>query len=56
MLKLLKLKKVVYAIILGVLAFIVAHIMNENKVDGSAFVLAVSGVFLSFNDQLNLHF
>lgn len=46
MLKVLKLQKAVYAIILGILAFIAAQIMSSNKMDGSGFVLGVSGVFL----------
>ena len=46
MLKVLKLKKAVYVIILGILALIAAQIMSKNKVDGSVFVLGISGAFL----------
>ena len=46
MLKVLKLQKAVYVIILGILALIAAQIMSENKVSGSSFVLGVSGFFL----------
>ncbi|RYG18445.1 MAG: isoleucyl-tRNA synthetase, partial [Chitinophagaceae bacterium] len=46
MLKVLKLKKAVFVIILGILALIAAQIMSKNKVDGSAFVLGLSGAFL----------
>ena len=43
MLKVLKLKKAVYVIILGVLALIVAQLMSEHKVDHSSLVLGISG-------------
>jgi len=46
MLKVLKLKKAVYAVILGVLTLIAAQIMSKNKVDGSSFMLGLSGVLL----------
>ena len=46
MLKVLKLQKAVYVIILGILALIAAQIMSSNKVDGSGFVLGLSGSFL----------
>ncbi len=46
MLKVLKLQKAVYVIILGILALVVAQIMSENKANGSNFVLGVSGAFL----------
>lgn len=46
MLKVLKLQKAVYIIILGILALIAAQIMSENKVRGSSFVLGVSGFLL----------
>ena len=48
MLKVLKLQKAVYVIILGVLVLVAAQIMSENKVSGSNFVLGISGVFLIF--------
>jgi uncharacterized membrane protein HdeD (DUF308 family) len=46
MLKVLKLQKAVYVIILGILALIAAQIMSKNKVDGSNFILGLSGAFL----------
>jgi len=46
MLKVLRLKKAVYIVILGVLTLIAAQIMSKNKVDGSNFILGLSGVFL----------
>ncbi|MES2651799.1 MAG: isoleucyl-tRNA synthetase [Bacteroidota bacterium] len=46
MLKVLKLQKAVYVIILGILTLVVAQIMSENKANGSNFVLGVSGAFL----------
>ena len=44
MLKVLKLKKAIYVIILGILALVAAQIMSENKIDGSNFILGASGV------------
>ena len=46
MLKVLKLQKAVYVIILGILALIAAQIMSKNKVDGSNFMLGLSGALL----------
>ena len=46
MLKVLKLQKAVYIIILGILALVAAQIMSERKVDGSNLVLGISGAFL----------
>lgn len=46
MLKVLKLQKAVYVIVLGILAGIAAQIMSKNKVDGSNFILGISGAFL----------
>jgi nitrate reductase gamma subunit len=46
MIKVLKLRKAVYIIILGILALVAAQIMSENKVNGSSFVLGLSGVLL----------
>lgn len=46
MLKVLKLQKAVYVIILGILALIAAQIMSKNKVDGSSFMLGLSGTLL----------
>ncbi|SFG64933.1 hypothetical protein [Pedobacter insulae] len=46
MLKVLKLQKAVYIIILGVLTLIASQIMSENKVARSSLVLGISGVLL----------
>ncbi|MEJ5994705.1 isoleucyl-tRNA synthetase [Pedobacter sp. Du54] len=46
MLKVLKLQKAVYVIILGILALIAAQILSRNKVDGSNFLLGLSGALL----------
>lgn len=46
MLRVLKLKKAVYIIILGVLALAAAQIMMARKVEGSSLVLGISGAFL----------
>lgn len=46
MIKHLKLTKAVVAIVLGIVALIVAKIMEANKVNGDRIVLAISGVLL----------
>lgn len=46
MIKALKLQKALGLIILGVLAFIASQIMSSNKIDGSNFILGVSGGIL----------
>ena len=46
MIKVLKLRKAVIAIILGIAALVVARIMNSYKAEGSNIVLGISGVFL----------
>lgn len=46
MIKVLKLQKAIYAILLGVVALIAAQVMKSNRVDGSGILLAVSGVCL----------
>ncbi|HTM99384.1 MAG TPA: hypothetical protein VL088_11595 [Pedobacter sp.] len=46
MLKVLKLQKAVYVIILGILALIAAQIMSENKIAQSNLVLGISGALL----------
>lgn len=55
MLKVLKLHKAVYAIILGVLLLAVAQIMTERKIEGNTIVLAFSGVFLIIGALLFLY-
>lgn len=46
MIKILKLQKAIYVIILGVLTLIAAQIMRSNDVKGSSFVLGASGALL----------
>jgi hypothetical protein len=46
MIKVLKLRKAVYAIILGVLALIASQIMASNDIKGDSFVLGISGALL----------
>ncbi len=55
MLKVLKLQKAVFAIILGILALGAAQIMSKNKVDGSNLVLALSGALLVIGALLFLY-
>ena len=44
MIRLLKLQKAVYLIVLGILAVVVAQIMSAKVINGAQFVLGVSGV------------
>lgn len=46
MIKALKLQKAIIAIVLGVVALIIAQLMSSNHVQGSNYVLAVSGFLL----------
>lgn len=46
MIRVLKLRKAVIAIILGIAALVAARIMNSYKTEGSNIVLGISGVFL----------
>lgn len=55
MLKVLKLKKAVYVIILGVLTLIAAQIMSENKMENSNLVLGISGAFFIIGALLFLY-
>jgi len=55
MLKVLKLQKAVYVIILGILTLIAAQIMSKNKVDGSGLLLGISGVFLIIGSLMFLY-
>lgn len=43
MIKVLKLRKAVIAIVLGIIALIVAQIMSSKKLEGSSIVLGISG-------------
>jgi uncharacterized YccA/Bax inhibitor family protein len=55
MLKTLKLKKAVIAIVLGVAALIVAKLMEAYRVSGHQFVLAMSGVLLILGSLIFLY-
>lgn len=55
MLKVLKLQKAVYAIILGILLLIAAQLMRENKIEGSSFVLGLAGAFFIIGALLFLY-
>lgn len=45
MIRVLKLRNAVYAIILGVVALIVAQVMSNQRIDGSKIALGISGAF-----------
>lgn len=55
MLKVLKLQKAVYIIILGVISLIAAQLMSENKMAGSNLALGLSGAFLIIGALLFLY-
>lgn len=46
MIRLLKLRNAVYAIILGILALIAAQIMSSQRIEGSKVVLAIAGILM----------
>jgi len=55
MIKVLKLQKAVYAIILGVLSLIIAQVMSSHRVTGSSYVLGLSGMLLIIGALLFLY-
>ncbi|RZK43565.1 MAG: isoleucyl-tRNA synthetase [Pedobacter sp.] len=55
MVRILKLQKAVYIIILGILTLIAAHVMSENKVDGSNFVMGASGALFMIGSLMFLY-
>lgn len=55
MIKNLKLRKAVIAIVLGVAALIVAKLMEAYRVTGHEFVLAISGVLLILGSLIFLY-
>ncbi len=55
MIKVLKLQKAVYLIILGVLAVIASQIMNAKEIKGAQFVLGLSGVFFIIGSLMFLY-
>ncbi len=55
MIKALKLKKAVIAIILGIITLIIAQIMSSNRITGSSYVLGLSGFLLIIGGLLFLY-
>lgn len=55
MIRVLKLRNAVIAIILGVLALIASQIMSSQRVDGSKVMLTVSGVLLIIGSLLFIY-
>ena len=55
MIKVLRLKKGVIAIVLGIIALIVAQVMSSNHVDGSNILLGVSGGLLILGSLIFLY-
>jgi hypothetical protein len=55
MIKVLKLKKGVIAIVLGIFALIAAQIMSSKRIDGSNIVLGFSGGFLILGSLIFLY-
>ena len=55
MIKLLKLQKAVYLIVLGILAVVIAQIMSAKEINGAQFVLAISGVFFIMGSIMFLY-
>ncbi|MEE1945950.1 isoleucyl-tRNA synthetase [Pedobacter sp. KR3-3] len=55
MIKVLKLQKAVYAILLGIVALIAAQVMSSHKIAGSGIVLGASGLLLILGACLFLY-
>ncbi len=55
MIKVLKLQKAVYLIVLGILALIAAQIMSAKEIIGDQFVLGIAGVFFIVGSLLFLY-
>ena len=55
MIKLLKLRKAVYLIVLGVLAVIAAQIMNVKEISGAQFVLGIAGALFIIGSLMFLY-
>jgi tellurite resistance protein TehA-like permease len=55
MIKILRLKKGVIAIILGIIALIVAQIMSSKHIESSNIVLSISGVLLILGSLILLY-
>lgn len=55
MIKVLRLKKGVIAIVLGIIALVAAQIMSSKHIDGSNIVLSISGVLLILGSLIFLY-
>ena len=55
MIKVLKLQKAVYLIVLGILAVVVAQIMGAKEITGDQFVLGLAGVFFIIGSLMFLY-
>lgn len=55
MLRVLKLKKAVYAVILGILALVAAQVISENNGKGGSFLLGLSGSLLIISALIFLY-
>ncbi|MBY0542079.1 MAG: isoleucyl-tRNA synthetase [Sphingobacteriaceae bacterium] len=55
MIKVLKLQKAVYLIVLGILAVVVAQIMSAKEITGDQFVLGLAGVFFIIGSLMFLY-
>lgn len=55
MIKALKLRKAVVAIILGIIGFVIAEIMSRRRTPGASTVLVVSGILLIIGALLFLY-
>jgi hypothetical protein len=55
MIKVLRLKKGVIAIVLGIIALIAAQIMSSKHIEGSNIVLSISGVLLILGSLVFLY-
>ncbi len=55
MIKYLKLKRALIVVVLGIIALIIAKVMEENKVDGKNIVLGISGGLLIVGSLMFLY-
>lgn len=55
MIKVLKLQKAIYLIVLGILAVVVAQIMSAKEITGDQFVLEIAGAFFIVGSLMFLY-
>ena len=55
MIRVLKLQKAVYLIILGVLAVVASQVMNVKEIEGAQFVLGLAGAFFIIGSLMFLY-